>query len=248
MQVKSVGEQSYESFADRYAAHAPTKPHNAYLDRPAVLSLVPELTGLRVLDMGCGPGIYAEILLECGAAFVEGFDVTPAMLIHARQRLAAYPADRFNLRVHDLRAPLDFAADSSFDLALAPLVLDYIEDWTPVFRECHRVLRPGGVLVYSAGHPLADWEYSESGDYFTVERFQMAWGGFGEPQPVVTSYRRPLSDFLNPVMAAGLQLDRLLEARPTEEYRLVDAEGYARLMKSPSFLCVRASRPRNTSL
>ncbi|MBZ0289063.1 MAG: methyltransferase domain-containing protein, partial [Anaerolineae bacterium] len=73
---KSLGEQNYAPFAHRYAQYAETKPHNAYYDRPATLSLLPDVAGKRVLDAGCGPGIYAEWLVDHGAQVVA-FDVTP---------------------------------------------------------------------------------------------------------------------------------------------------------------------------
>ncbi|MBV8887170.1 MAG: hypothetical protein JO235_24685 [Chroococcidiopsidaceae cyanobacterium CP_BM_RX_35] len=49
---KSLGEQNYEQFAERYAAGVETKAHNAYYERPATLSLLPEVQGLQVLDAG----------------------------------------------------------------------------------------------------------------------------------------------------------------------------------------------------
>lgn len=58
--------EAYETLADAYAEAIDTKPHNAYYERPATLSLLPEVAGKRVLDAGCGPGAYAEWLLDRG--------------------------------------------------------------------------------------------------------------------------------------------------------------------------------------
>ena len=43
-------------------------------------------------------------------------------------------------QVADISAPIAFLKDSEFDLVVCPLVLDYIRDWVPVFREFNRVL------------------------------------------------------------------------------------------------------------
>ncbi|NJO84745.1 MAG: hypothetical protein HC828_19575 [Blastochloris sp.] len=59
-QPKSLGEKNYEAFADRYVRIAETKGHNAYYDRPAVTSLLPDVNGLHVLDAGCGGGYYSD--------------------------------------------------------------------------------------------------------------------------------------------------------------------------------------------
>lgn len=236
---KSLGEQNYEQFADRYAKFVRTKAYNAHYERPATLSLLPDVKGLRVLDAGCGPGEYAAWLVERGAAVVA-FDVTPRMVEITQERLG----DTVTALRHDLHEPLDFAGDEAFDLVICPLVLDYIKDWTPVFTEFRRVLKRGGTLVFSCGHPATDFfVFHNEGNYFNVEMFEMAWGGFGEPRPVVTSYRRSLADTLNPLIEAGLVIDHIHEARPIESFREQEPEQYEELLRRPGFLWVRARKP-----
>ncbi len=235
---RPLGERNYRDFADRYAEAIPTKPHNAYYERPATLSLLPDLAGKDVLDLGCGPGIYAEIFADAGAR-VTAVDVTPRMLEIAKKRLKGRAVA---FRLADLAEPLPFP-DAGFDVAVAPLVLDYLEDWYAIFREIARVLRPGGTFVYSAGHPMFDWNLVGGDSYFTPATFSWPWGGYGEPKPVITGWRRSLQDMINPIAAAGLVLDRLLEPLPTEDFAKADPEDHAKLMKAPAFLCVRARKP-----
>lgn len=239
----SIGERNYEQFADRYAELAPTKPHNAYYDRPAVMELLGDVRDARVLDAGCGPGIYAAELVQRGAA-VTAFDVTPAFVQIAGARLGE-SATVFRWNLED---PLDFAADGTFDAIVCALVLDYIEDWTPVMREFGRVLRPGGALVFSCGHPWADWQHAQEGgvasdSYFDRQLYTLPWRGFGKPYPEVTTWRHSLDEILGAVTDAGLLIERLVEPRPTEDFRRADPERYERLMREPVFLCVRAIRP-----
>lgn len=70
--------EAYEKMAEQYAARVETKPHNAYVDRPTVFSLLPEIRGKAVLDAGCGPRIYSKHLVEKGAQVVA-VDVSPKM-------------------------------------------------------------------------------------------------------------------------------------------------------------------------
>ena len=233
-----VAQEAYNQLADDYAARIDSKAHNAFYDRPAVLSLLPDVTGKRVLDAGCGPGAYAEWLLDHGAQVVA-VDANEKMLAHARERTG----DRAEFHLANLNAPLDFLADASFDLVICPLVLDYIRDWTPLFREFHRLLRPGGVLVFSHGHPASEFFlYYADGNYHEVEQVSWEWTGFGT---VVTmpSYRRPLAAVFNPLIDAGFVLDRVLEPRPIEAFREADPEHYDQLMRQPGFLCIRAVKP-----
>lgn len=234
---KPLGQRNYEQFAELYAEKAETKAHNAYYDRPATLSLLPDVKGKAVLDAGCGSGVYSEWLVNQGAQ-VTAIDVTPEFVEIARRRLG----DRAEVRWGNLEAPLEFA-DASFDLIICPLVLDYIEDWQAVFQEFYRVLRVGGVVVYSAGHPTADFfKYFRDRNYFVMEKMEMTWRGFGKPV-IIVSYRRPLSEFINPVLEAGFRLDRILEPQPVPAMREVDIEHYEELMREPGFLHARAMKP-----
>jgi SAM-dependent methyltransferase len=232
----SLGERNYTPFAGRYARASETNIYNGLYERPATLSLLPEISGKRVLDAACGPGFYTEQLIRRGAQVVA-CDVTPEMVEIARARNPGA-----EVRRHDLERPLDWLADAAVDLVLMPLALDYIEDAGSLFREFHRVTATGGWLVFSSEHPMTDWLIF-GGNYYAVERTRMEWKSFGEPKPVIEAIRRPLAAILNPLAEAGYALDRVLEPFPAEEIRRVKPETYDELAKRPAFLCVRARKP-----
>jgi ubiquinone/menaquinone biosynthesis C-methylase UbiE len=144
-----VSREAYEKLADSYSARAPTKPHNAYYERPATLSLLGDVGGKRVLDAGCGPGIYAEELVGRGAEVV-GFDASGRMVELAKERLRG----RAEISHANLEEPLGWLEDASFDLVVSALAMDYVEDWGAPLSEFHRVLKPGGKLVFSVEHPI----------------------------------------------------------------------------------------------
>lgn len=226
----SSKESVYEKIADQYAAVVDTKPQNAFYERPAMLSLLPPLAGLDVLDVGCGSGWYTEHLLQQGAA-VTAFDVTPRFVELTRARVGS----RARVLEADLAQPLDFAGDASFDLIVCPLVLHYVADWESVFREFRRVLRSSGLLVFSTHHPFVDWKEFQREDYFATELLEDQWD-----VGTVTFYRRPLMAMSEALSRAGFVIERLLEPQPTEEYRQAKPDWYERLMKNPGFLLIRA--------
>ncbi len=83
--VKEKIISAYEQMAEKYNELIDHKPHNAYYDRPNTLVLLPDVKGKLVLDAACGPGKYAEILIERGA-IVKGFDISLKMVELAIRR------------------------------------------------------------------------------------------------------------------------------------------------------------------
>lgn len=235
LKKKPLAQDAYNDLAEAYAALVDTKPHNAYYERPATLSLLPDVTGKRVLDVGCGPGVYAEWLVEHGAQ-VLAFDANRKMVRLAKRRLG----DKAQVLLANLESPLDFLADSSYNIIVAPLVMDYVKDWGAVFKEFYRVLDLQGILIFSMEHPYGKFYlHREAGNYFNIELVEYTWRGFGKPV-TVPSYRRSLGGVINPLLQAGFTLEHLLEPWPTHEFSLVAPEDYAELMRSPGFMCVRA--------
>ena len=94
-----------------------------------MLSLMPMVKGKYILDAGCGPGVYTEWLLESEAK-VLGLDCSERMVVLAKKRIQ----ERCDIKVADLSKPLDLPNDT-FDMVLAPLVFDYIDDWSSGFKE-----------------------------------------------------------------------------------------------------------------
>ncbi len=238
---KPLAQDAYNDLAEAYAALVDTKAHNAYYERPATLSLLPDVSGKRVLDAGCGPGVYAEWLVAHGARVVA-FDANRKMVRLAKLRLG----DKAQVLLANLESPLDFLEDGSFDLIVAPLVMDYVKDWEPTFREFHRVLKTGGSLVFSMEHPYGKFYFHrDAGNYFNVELVEYTWRGFGKPV-IVPSYRRPLSGMINPLLQAGFTLEHILEPLPTHEFSLIEPEDYEELIRSPGFMCIRAVKKYET--
>jgi SAM-dependent methyltransferase len=234
--VKPIAYDAYQELAAHYAAGVDTKPHNAYYERPAMLSMWPELAGLRVLDAGCGPGCYAEHLIAQGAR-VTAIDCSDRMLEFARKRLGP-DAD---LRLIDMSQSMTMFANDEFDFVNAPLCLDYIADWRSLFKELHRILKPLGFVQFSCGHPAFDAEYYKTQNYFSVEAVECTWKGFGK-QVVMPSFRRSLHEVLSPPIEAGFQIQQVVEPLPTEDFKRSHPMRYASLMHRPAFLCVQVAK------
>ena len=115
----------------------------------ARLDLV-RLAPQSILDLGCGPGVAGRALLKrYRGAQVTGVDFAPAMLREARRRRRWFSAQRFVCA--DAQA-LPLAADS-VDLVFSNLTVQWCNDPAAVLAEAWRVLRPGGLFMFTSLGP-----------------------------------------------------------------------------------------------
>jgi ubiquinone/menaquinone biosynthesis C-methylase UbiE len=228
--------RQYDAMAEDYATDNDTGSYNAFYERPAMISLLGDVTGLRVLEIGCGAGPLTSWLVDNGAT-VSAMDVSPEMLRLARHRVG----DRATFVVADLEHPLSFASDGDFDLVVASLVLHYVKDWEAVLGEFARALRAGGEVVFSTHHPTMDWRIHSFDDYFAVAQVTETWAkGSGEYE--VTFWRRPLTAMTEAISAAGFGIVRLVEPQPLPELQSRDPAAYGVLSTEPRFLFFRLRR------
>jgi ubiquinone/menaquinone biosynthesis C-methylase UbiE len=118
-----------------------------HYEAPLLTKLGGGLAGATVLEMGCGRGIGAGIILDqFGARRVDAFDLDPRQVARARQRLSRYPADRLRLSVADATAvPV---ADSSYDAVFDFGIIHHVPEWRRAVAEVYRLLRPGGRFYF----------------------------------------------------------------------------------------------------
>jgi SAM-dependent methyltransferase len=126
--------------------------YGADLPNERDLRLLGRVAGKRVLDLGCGLG-QAAIALARQGAHVIALDASDLLLREARTL-----AEEHEVVVewhHGDLADLAFLRADSVDAALAIESLDEVDDIDRVFRQVHRVLKPGAPLVFTLEHPAA---------------------------------------------------------------------------------------------
>jgi ubiquinone/menaquinone biosynthesis C-methylase UbiE len=116
------------------------------------LRLCGDVHGKRILDLGCGAGENAIAFSKQGA-HVIALDVSKAQLALGRKLADAADA-RVEWHESDV-GDLAFLRADSIDLAFSAGVLGEVDDIDRVFRQVHRVLRPGAPFVFSLDHPMA---------------------------------------------------------------------------------------------
>jgi SAM-dependent methyltransferase len=188
---KSVSLDSYDDMAEYYFKFVDNKPYNAYYERPATLSLLPDVKGKKVLDAGCAAGWYSQWLIDHGA-IVTAIDFSSNMIEMTKKRVGK----KAEVIQADLNDSLYFLEDNFFDLVLSSLTLHYIESWPHVMNEFRRILKHSGELVISVHHPFMDFTVFKRENYFQIELLEDEWTTH-KGKVKVKFYRRPLSNIIS---------------------------------------------------
>ena len=118
--------------------------------RPVPRGWFPELRGRQVLCLASGGGQQAPILAAAGAV-VTLLDASPGQLAQD-QKVAEREHLEMRLVKGDM-ADLSAFTDASFELIVNPPSTLFVPELEPVWRECYRVLRPGGALITGFMNP-----------------------------------------------------------------------------------------------
>ncbi|HLC55895.1 MAG TPA: methyltransferase domain-containing protein [Candidatus Nanoarchaeia archaeon] len=122
--------------------------YNEMLEMPTTLKLLGNVKDKKILDLGCGTGIYAKVLTNKGA-IIRCIDISEEMIKIAKK---GNPKIEFKIGNMD-NLPYK---DKEFDVVLAALSLEYSKDWDPIFKEVKRVLKDNGLFVFSGSNPVID--------------------------------------------------------------------------------------------
>jgi len=158
--------------------------------------------GSHVLEMGCGTGELAALMVRRGAT-VDGFDLNPAMLAVAGRRIESENlGGRLSVRRMGVDG-LDRLPDRAYDGVVATLVLSELSDDERRFaiKQAARVLEPGGRLV------VAD-EVVPRGGVRRIFQGLIRWPLLALTYLVSRASTRPLKDLPGEVAAVGLIVDK----------------------------------------
>lgn len=124
-----------------------------FVEKPMMKAMLPDLTGKKVLMIGCGTGEESRIIKEYGATDIVGVDLSEESINIAKE---TYPDITFFIGdMHNL--PFE---SNSFDFVYSSLAIHYSETPEKVYSEIYRILKKGGQLLFSIGHPLR-WSAQE---------------------------------------------------------------------------------------
>lgn len=222
---------------------------NNVLEEPAMKKLLPDLKGLRVLDMGCGTGKLCRYAAAQGAQSVVGVDISRNMLAVAEAENSGFEG----IIRYRQSALEDFAAPSdSFDLAVSSLALHYVENIGGIFAKAADWLTSGGFFVFSVEHPITTapaeqrWVKDGSGNklHWPVDDYGFEGKRVGNwIVDGVVKYHRTLDTYINGLIENGFRIVRIAEPGVAQEYKNLRPD-FRDESRRPPFLFVKAIRQK----
>jgi SAM-dependent methyltransferase len=195
------------------------------------LRILPELAGLDVVDIGCGTGYWSAWFARMGARPV-GLDVSEAQLETARALQREHGIEFPLLHASGEAVPLP---DASFDIAFSEYGAAIWCDphlWIP---EAHRLLRPGGRLIFLCNSVISILCSPVSEDEpagMSLERPQAGLHATHWPEQEGPDFHLPHGEMLRLLRETGFELEALHELYapdgPDEEVRFYIQRGWSR--------------------
>lgn len=220
----------HETYTHGHAA-ATVRQHGKRTAEEAAAFLLPHLRpGMRLLDVGCGPGSITRGLAERVApGEVIGIDLSRETLEAARAEAAARGLT--NLRYEEASVYQLPYPDNSFDAAYAHQVFQHLREPAKALAEILRVLRPGGLVgVRDVDWGTATyWPVDPWIDKFIETHFKTWYRNGGEPR-----MGRNLRALFNAAGVADLEISAAVWCYATPEETIEWGDSYAaRLLTSP---------------
>ena len=205
--------------------------------KPVPHAWLGDLKGKRILGLASGGGQQMPVFTALGADCTV-LDYSPLQLESERMVAAREGYDIRIVRA-DMSKPLPFY-DGEFDLIFHPVSNCYVEEVRPIWRECFRVLKPGGTLLSGTDHYV---NYIVDGDEREIVN-ALPFNPLKNPDQMArleaedagVQFSHSLEEQINGQLEAGFVLLAL--------YEDTNGEGRLHEMNIPTFLAMRALKPR----
>lgn len=184
-----------------------------FFDKDIPTEWLKDIKGKRVLCLAGAGGLQAP-LLACAGAEVTVLDLSEKMLTKDRQ---VAEQEHLNIRIEKGNmCDLSRFESGSFDYILNPSSLMYVPDVKPVFKECYRVLKAGGIFIMAAPNPInymCDFVNDENGGYYkAVNRMPYCSSDFDEMGDWV-EYGHTMEDYIGGQIECGFVINGYVECQ-----------------------------------
>lgn len=252
--AKDINRRAYNSNASVWnSSYSLNNYTHSHIEKPAIIGLLGDIKGKRLLSIGCGSGEESKIFADHGAKVI-GFDLSEKLIKIARSQ---YQDIEFH--VGDAET---FIYEDKFDIAYAGFVAHYLPTWSKFLSNTAKLLDPDGELIFSIVHPIKRVQekvmidgrrfsivgYSRNqqdksdfdvyGDYLNSHEDRIIFGeGFETIQ-----YHRPIGQQIREILRSPFELIDVVEPQPVESAKDQYPNKYSIDFKIPRVLIYHLRR------
>nr|WP_319487310.1 class I SAM-dependent methyltransferase [uncultured Caproiciproducens sp.] len=220
--------------------------YNKLLEQPALMSLLPDLEGKSVLDIGCGAGGACLEYVRRGASQVTGIDLSEKMLALAKIQALHEKIQYERMDMCDIGT-----LNRRFDIVVSSLAVHYVAEFPTLLSAISDCLNDGGCFLFSQEHPLTTapctgpkFTVAENGELLHYNLTDYGRGGIRSTKWMVNgviNYHRTFSEIINALLDADFAIDRMLEPLPDDPTLCLNPNMEKEFYK-PSFLVIRCRK------
>lgn len=230
------------------------------INSPAFFQMLPDISNLKGLDIGCGEGYNTRIAAKLGAK-ITAIDISKVFIKYANENEEKEPLGIEYKVASGTNLPFP---NNHFSFAIATMSLMDMADNEKAIEEAYRVIKPGGFFQFSITHPCFasqdyEWIKDKAGkrigfivkDYFKNLNGELEEWLFGAAPKKLTAkmnkfriprFTRTLSEWLNLLIKKGYVLEEFCEPfADAEILRKYPEEYSSRII--PYFLIIRCRKP-----
>jgi ubiquinone/menaquinone biosynthesis C-methylase UbiE len=216
----------------------------------AIKSILPDLKDKNIIDLGCGTGRFSFLFENMNPENIIGIDLSQKMIeIGLNNAKIKKSIVKF---IHGNIEDLIEIKSESIDFVFSSTTLHYIKDLNNIMKQINRILVVGGTCILSVIHPVYSACYPilhESRVFPNDDEWQIKYldnRDRGYVQPWIEyntnvdnflsfSYHHTMSDYINSMNKAGLQIKKLLEPLPPNNWRDNNPERYYGFINTPTY-------------
>lgn len=200
-----------------------------------------DITGKKMLEIGCGSGQSLQYLGERGAAELWGMDISENQIERTKQHLSAC-----GLSATLLCSPMEEECgipENYFDFVLSIYAIGWTTDLEGTFRRIASYLKKDGVFIFSWSHPIHKCVAAENDrlvfkkNYFDESWYSVTLGG-----STLTLSDRKLSTYVNSLANSGFAIEQLVEESDDEILQLSNGDFAKKAKMLPVTFVIKARK------
>lgn len=214
----------WDNIAKQFFGVTALPEYGPFIKSETELNLLGDVSGKKVLEIGCGSGHSLEYMAKRGAKELWGIDISSTQIQTAKDYLSkkGYNA---NLCCSPMESDADIPKNY-FDIIYSIYALGWTVDLKQTIKNIFSYLNDDGMLIFSWDHPIYQCLGNKDNDIVVKRSYfddgiQQDKTFKGQP---VTLNRIRLSTFINELISSGLSIDKVIEGDISEKYADIEAE------------------------